>query len=98
MFDMFNPANLVRKLARTTARSESSFQAREIARWENEGGAPKASERHTISHDEEYRDRALASDDEQEASLMRQGSPGSNSRELRAHDDLYHQSFWKGQN
>ncbi len=53
MFNMFNPPNLVRKLTSATARSELSFQARAIARWDNEGGAPKASERHNIPHDEE---------------------------------------------
>jgi hypothetical protein len=91
MFKMLNPPNLVRKLTSTMARRELSFQARAIARWDNEGGAPKAS-------DEKDLHRAPLSDGDSDVSLMRPASPGSNSRELRARDDLYHQSFWKVQN
>ena len=98
MFKMFNPPSFMRKLASTTASSELSFQARAIARWDDEGGAPKASEQHNIPHDEEYRHRAPVSDGDRGVSLKRQASPGSNSRGLRARDDLYHQSFWKVQN
>jgi hypothetical protein len=98
MFNLFNPANLVRKLARTSDSNELSFQARAIARWDNEGGAPKASERHNIPQDEEPRHHAPMSDGERDVSLVCQASPGSNSGELRALDDLYHQSFWKVQN
>jgi hypothetical protein len=98
MFSLFKPANFVRRLTRMKADSESSFQARALARWDNEGGATKASERHYISQDEEHRHRAPMIDDGPDAFPMRQASPGSKSRELRARDDLYHQSIWKAQN
>ena len=98
MFNLFNPANLVRKFTRTMASSELSFQARAIARWDNEGGAPKASERHIIPQGEKHRHRAPMSDGEPDIFPMREASPGSKSRELRARDDLYHQSLWKGLN
>jgi hypothetical protein len=98
MFNLFNPANLVRKLTRIEADSELSFQTRAIARWDNEGGAPKASERHNIPQDETQQHRALMTDGEQGVSPMREASPVSKSRELRAPNDLYHQSVWKAQN
>jgi hypothetical protein len=98
MFNFFNPANLVRKFTRKMASSELSFQARAIARWDNEGGAPKASERHFIPQGEKHRHRAPMSEGEPDTSPMREASPGSKSRELRARDDLYHQSLWKGLN
>jgi len=98
MFSLFNPANLVRKFTRPMATSELSFQARAIARWDNEGGAPKASERHFISQSEKHRHRAPISEGEPDTSPMHEASSGSNSRELRARDDLYHQSLWKGLN
>jgi hypothetical protein len=94
MFNLFNPANLVRKFTRTMASSELSFQARAIARWDNEGGAPNASERHNIPQGETHQ----MSDSERNIFSMHEASSGSNSRELRARDDLYHQSVWKGQN
>ncbi len=96
MFNMFNPPNLVRKLGSTSAPTELNFQARALARWDNEGGAPKASERHDNPQIEEH--RAPISNSESDARAMRQASPGSNSWELRTLDDLYHQSFWKVQN
>ena len=98
MFNLFNPANLVRKFTRTMASSELSFQARAIARWDNEGGAPNASERHNIPQGETHQHRAQMSDGELNIFPMHEASSGSNSRELRARDDLYHQSLWKGLN
>jgi hypothetical protein len=97
MFNLFNPANLVRRFARMKSNGELSFQARAIARWDNEGGAPKASERHNIPHEEEHRQRPSMSDGGPDTSPMRKASSGSKSRELRARDDLYHQSLWKAQ-
>jgi hypothetical protein len=98
MFNLFNPAKFVRRFTKLRGDGELSFQARAIARWDNEGGAPKASERHNIPQGEERRRHAPMSDGEPGISLMREVSPGSNSRELRALDDLYHQSFWRVQN
>jgi hypothetical protein len=98
MFNLFNPANLVRGLTRMNGNGELSFQARAIARWDNEEGGPKASGRHNSRQDEKQRHLAPMSDDEPEARARREASPGSKSGELRALDDLYHQSFWKVQN
>jgi hypothetical protein len=95
---MFNPPNFMRKLASVTAPSELSFHAQGIARWDNEGGAPTASELHKIPHDEEDQHRAPMSDGDGNVFLIRPAAPRSKSRELRALDDLYHQSVWKGQN
>jgi len=48
MLNIFNPAYFVRRLTRTKVSSELSFQARALARWDNEGGASKGSERPNI--------------------------------------------------
>src|SRR5689334_757608 len=98
MFNLFNPAKFARRFTKIKGNGELSFQARAIARWDNEGGAPKASERQNNPQGEEHRRRAPTSDGEQEVSLVREAAPGSKSLELRARDDLYHQSIWKAQN
>ena len=98
MFNLFNPARFMRRFTRIKGNGELSFQARAIARWDNEGGAPKASERNNKPQSDEHRHRAPLGDGDQDASLRRQVSAESKSRELRARDDLYHQSLWKAQN
>ena len=98
MFNLLSPAKYVRRFTRIKARSQLSSQAGAIARWDNEGGAPSASDRRNIPQDEQHRRRAPIADGELGISLMREVSPISDSRELRALDDLYHQSFWRVQN
>jgi hypothetical protein len=98
MFNVFSPAKFVRRFTRIKGNGDPGFQARAIARWDNEGGAPKASERHIIRHQEEHWHDPPISDGGQDRSPMRQASSASESRELRARDDLYHQSLWKAQN
>ncbi len=98
MFNLFNPAHLVRRFTRIKGNGESSFQARAIARWDNEGGAPKASERHDIPQGKKHRHRAPMSGGKSATFSVSESSPGSKSGELRARDDLYHQSLWKAQN
>jgi hypothetical protein len=95
MLNSFNPAKFVRPFTTKKGDSGLSFQARAIARWDNEGGAPNASDQHNSPNGEEHRRRASTADGEPDMSLMRKASPASNSRELRALDDLYHQSFWR---
>jgi hypothetical protein len=98
MFNLLNPAKFVRQFTKMKDNGELSFQSRAIARWDNEGGAPKASERQNIPQFEKHRHQEPMSEGEPDTSPMREASPGSKSRELRARDDLYHQSLWKGQN
>jgi len=98
MFNLLNPANLVRQLASVPASSELSFQDCALARWDNEGGAPKAADRDNSLRGEEHPCPAPMTGGEPDIALMRQASSASDSRELRALDDLYHQSFWRVQN
>ena len=97
MFNLFDLAKFVRRFTRMKGNGELSFQARALARWDNEGGAPSAPE-HNIPHEDEHRYRPPMSDGVPAESPMRQASAESKSRELRARDDLNHQSFWKVQN
>ena len=53
---------------------------------------------HLLLTGETHQHRAQMSDGERNIFSMHEASSGSNSRELRARDDLYHQSVWKGQN
>ncbi len=98
MFNLLSPAKFVRRFTRIKASRQLSSQVGALARWENEGGAPSASDRRNIPQNEEHRRRAPMADGEPGISLMREVSPVSDSRELRALDDLYHQSFWRVQN